>query len=60
MRAYIAAKEPNTALNILEECDPALMEPRSMDQTHNVRLINLLSAFLYLFVKITMNHHLGN
>ncbi|CAH2234431.1 jg6108 [Pararge aegeria aegeria] len=36
MRAYIASKEPNTALSVLDECEPALLEPRSMDQTHNL------------------------
>ncbi|CAH0723965.1 unnamed protein product, partial [Brenthis ino] len=42
MRAYIAAKEPTTAINILEECDPGLLEPRSMDQTHNRALAGVL------------------
>lgn len=39
MRAHIAAKEASTALNLLEECEPGLLEPRNMDQTHNVSLI---------------------
>lgn len=38
MRAYLAAKEPATALSLLEECDPSLMEPRTTDQTHNVSM----------------------
>ncbi|XP_045449323.1 cell division cycle protein 16 homolog [Melitaea cinxia] len=42
MRAYIAAKEPTTTLTILEECDPSLLEPRSMDQTHNRALAGVL------------------
>ncbi|XP_045767268.1 cell division cycle protein 16 homolog isoform X2 [Maniola jurtina] len=42
MRAYLAAKEPSTALTMLEECDPALLEPRSMDQTHNRALAGVL------------------
>ncbi|XP_064072461.1 cell division cycle protein 16 homolog [Vanessa tameamea] len=42
MRAYIAAKEPTTTLNLLEECDPALLDPRSMDQTHNRALAGVL------------------
>ncbi|XP_039750884.1 cell division cycle protein 16 homolog [Pararge aegeria] len=42
MRAYIASKEPNTALSVLDECEPALLEPRSMDQTHNRALASVL------------------
>ncbi|CAH2085812.1 unnamed protein product [Euphydryas editha] len=42
MRAYIAAKEPATTLSILEECEPSLLEPRSMDQTHNRALAGVL------------------
>ncbi|XP_050349089.1 cell division cycle protein 16 homolog isoform X2 [Nymphalis io] len=42
MRAYLAAKEPTTTLSILEECDPALLDPRSMDQTHNRALAGVL------------------
>ncbi|XP_034828682.1 cell division cycle protein 16 homolog [Maniola hyperantus] len=42
MRAYLAAKEPSIALTMLEECDPALLEPRSMDQTHNRALAGVL------------------
>ncbi|KAM3966973.1 LOW QUALITY PROTEIN: cell division cycle protein 16 [Aphomia sociella] len=42
MRAYLAAKEPATALNMLDECDPALLEPRNTDQTHNRALAGVL------------------
>ncbi|CAG9580060.1 unnamed protein product [Danaus chrysippus] len=42
MRAYISVKEPQTTLSILEECDPNLLEPRSMDQTHNRALAGVL------------------
>ncbi|XP_048477826.1 cell division cycle protein 16 homolog isoform X2 [Plutella xylostella] len=42
MRAYLAAKEPATALSLLEECDPSLMEPRTTDQTHNRALAGVL------------------
>ncbi|KPJ13126.1 Cell division cycle protein 16-like [Papilio machaon] len=42
MRAYISAKEPATALSILDECDVALLEPRSHDQTHNRALASVL------------------
>ncbi|XP_053605725.1 cell division cycle protein 16 homolog [Plodia interpunctella] len=42
MRAFLAAKEPATALNMLEECDPALLEPRNTDQTHNRALAGVL------------------
>lgn len=38
MRAFLAAKEPTTALSMLDECDPALLELRNTDQTHNVSL----------------------
>ncbi|XP_052739862.1 cell division cycle protein 16 homolog isoform X2 [Bicyclus anynana] len=42
MRAYIASKEPSAALGVLDECEPALLEPRSMDQTHNRALAAVL------------------
>ncbi|XP_045496560.1 cell division cycle protein 16 homolog [Colias croceus] len=42
MRAFITAKEPSTALNLMEECFPALLEPRNMDQTHNRALAGVL------------------
>ncbi|KAL0881404.1 hypothetical protein ABMA27_001272 [Loxostege sticticalis] len=42
MRAFLAAKEPATALTMMEECDPALLEPRSTDQTHNRALAGVL------------------
>ncbi|XP_052758160.1 cell division cycle protein 16 homolog [Galleria mellonella] len=42
MRAYLAAKEPATALNMMDECDPALLEPRNTDQTHNRALAGVL------------------
>ncbi|XP_072929363.1 cell division cycle protein 16 homolog [Epargyreus clarus] len=42
MRAYIQAKEPSTALNLLDECDPNLLEPRNLDQTHNRALAGIL------------------
>ncbi|CAK1543833.1 unnamed protein product [Leptosia nina] len=35
MRAYITAKEPETALTLMDECYPPLLEPKNMDQTHN-------------------------
>lgn len=37
MRAYITAKEPASALGLMDEADPMLFEPRNGDQTHNVR-----------------------
>ncbi|CAG9787408.1 unnamed protein product [Diatraea saccharalis] len=39
MRAYLAAKEPATAINIIEECEPGLLEAKSTDQTHNVNIL---------------------
>ncbi|XP_013167685.1 PREDICTED: cell division cycle protein 16 homolog [Papilio xuthus] len=42
MRAYYSAKEPATALSILDECDIALLDPRSHDQTHNRALASVL------------------
>ncbi|CAG4933828.1 unnamed protein product [Parnassius apollo] len=42
LRAYIAAKEPATALSLIEECDTQLLEPRSHDQTHNRALAGVL------------------
>ncbi|XP_041968467.1 cell division cycle protein 16 homolog [Aricia agestis] len=42
MRAFISAKEPQAALNLLEECEPPLLEVREMDQTHNRALAGVL------------------
>ncbi|VVC94299.1 unnamed protein product, partial [Leptidea sinapis] len=42
MRAFVAAKEPSTALNLMDECYPSLLEPRNMDQTHNRALSGVL------------------
>ncbi|XP_028174316.1 cell division cycle protein 16 homolog [Ostrinia furnacalis] len=42
MRAYLSAREPATALTMMEECDPALLEPRTTDQTHNRALAGVL------------------
>nr|XP_037867436.1 cell division cycle protein 16 homolog isoform X2 [Bombyx mori] len=42
MRAHLAAKESSTALNLLEDCDPMLLEPRNTDQTHNRALAGVL------------------
>ncbi|CAK1579084.1 unnamed protein product [Parnassius mnemosyne] len=42
LRAYIAAKEPATALSLIEECDTQLLEPRNHDQTHNRALAGVL------------------
>ncbi|XP_026727220.1 cell division cycle protein 16 homolog [Trichoplusia ni] len=42
MRAYIAAKEPANALNLMDECDPVLLEARNTDQTHNRALAGVL------------------
>ncbi|CAH3928155.1 unnamed protein product [Pieris brassicae] len=42
MRAYITAKEPATALTLLDECYPALLEPTNMNQTHNRALAGVL------------------
>lgn len=36
MRAYLLAREPGTSLNLMDEADPMLLEPRPKDQTHNV------------------------
>ncbi|GBP65636.1 Cell division cycle protein 16 homolog [Eumeta japonica] len=35
-RALLAAQEPASALNLIEECDSGLLESRTNDQTHNV------------------------
>ncbi|XP_063893882.1 cell division cycle protein 16 homolog isoform X1 [Helicoverpa armigera] len=42
MRAYLAAREPAMALNLMDECDPMLLEPRTTDQTHNRALAGVL------------------
>ncbi|CAH0673846.1 unnamed protein product [Spodoptera exigua] len=42
MRAYLAAREPATALNLMDECDPMLLEARNTDQTHNRALAGVL------------------
>ncbi|XP_075976350.1 cell division cycle protein 16 [Anticarsia gemmatalis] len=42
MRAYLAAREPATAIKLMEECDPMLLEPRTTDQTHNRALAGVL------------------
>lgn len=44
MRAYLAAREPATAIKLMEECDPVymLLEPRNSDQTHNRALAGVL------------------
>ncbi|XP_013192931.1 cell division cycle protein 16 homolog [Amyelois transitella] len=42
MRAFLTAKEPATALSMFDECDPALLEPRNTDQTHNRALAGVL------------------
>lgn len=42
MRAFLAAREPATALNLMDECDPMLLEPRNTDQTHNRALAGVL------------------
>lgn len=42
MRAYVAARDPETAIKLMEECDPMLLEPRSTEQTHNRALGGVL------------------
>ncbi|KAJ8724594.1 hypothetical protein PYW08_016068 [Mythimna loreyi] len=42
MRAYLAAREPATALNLFDECDPMLLEVGKNDQTHNRALAGVL------------------
>ncbi|CAH2981651.1 unnamed protein product [Chilo suppressalis] len=42
MRAYLAAREPATAINIIEECEPGLLEAKNTDQTHNRALAGVL------------------
>ncbi|CAH2040199.1 unnamed protein product, partial [Iphiclides podalirius] len=42
VRAYMSAREPSTALSLIEECDTPLLEPRAQDQTHNRALASVL------------------
>ncbi|KAJ0177638.1 hypothetical protein K1T71_006511 [Dendrolimus kikuchii] len=42
MRSYLLAKEPTVALNLMDECDPMLLDPRTTDQRHNRALAGVL------------------
>lgn len=50
MRAHLAAREPSVTLNLMEECDQMLLEPKIQDQTHNVR--NMFPVLVYITVTL--------